>query len=266
MRTDPTPMHETPVLRYRLGDCAPGDLVTKPDLSARDKLAVLRQWEYDARELMVAEEENMGGGEAVPLSEIRDAIRTLGTAGTAEAEAADPDGATVAQVMTASVRTVHSDNRISDVARQMAADGVGLTVVLDGDAVAGVVTDRDIAVRAVGKGLDPSARPVADIMTNRVVACPTDTTLTEAADLMAREGVRRLCVVDPGGGLAGLVSISDLALGEAGNAMAGRVLRAITRAPGTGPEAAGRTSTNRHTETNRPGGLHVYGLRPRVQS
>ena len=183
--------------------------------------------------------------------------------GRREDEATDPDGATVAQVMTASVRTVHSDNRISEVARQMAAEGVGLFVVLDGDAVAGIVTDRDIAVRAVGKGVNPSARPVADIMTNHVVACRANATLAEAADLMAREGVRRLCVVDESGGLAGLVSISDLALGEAGNAMAGRVLRAIARAPGSGPEAAGRT-TNRHTETNRPGGLKVYGLRPRV--
>jgi len=252
--TNATP--ETPVLRYRLGECTPAELLNRPELSARDKLAVLRQWEHDAHELLVAEEENMPGDDAVPLSDIRDAIRTLQTSPSEQV-------ASVAEVMTVSVRTVHSDNRISDVARQMAQDGTGLALVLDGDSVAGVVTDRDIAVRAVASGMTPSARPVADIMTNRVVACRADATLPEAAELMARESVRRLCVVDKDGGLAGLVSISDLALGDGGNAMAGRILRAITRAPGTRPDAGGRT-TSRHTETNRPGGLHVYDLRPRV--
>jgi CBS domain-containing protein len=263
MPTDSTAITDKPVLRYRLGDCTPAELVDRPDLSRRDKLAVLRQWDHDAIELMVADEENMGGGNTASLSDIRDAIRSL-QAPQGEGEGrADSNGATVREVMTASVRTVHSDNRVSEVARQMAADNVGLFIVLDGDAVAGVVTDRDIAVRGVGAGLDPDAHPIADVMTNRVVACHGRASLAEAADVMSREGVRRLCVVDDEGSLSGLVSLSDLALGSGSDAMIGRVLRAITRAPGSGPSTAGGV-TSRHSDTNRPGGLHVYHLRPKV--
>ncbi|SDH21221.1 CBS domain-containing protein [Roseospirillum parvum] len=258
---------DTPAMRYRLGDCTPQELLDHADLSERDKLAVLQQWELDAVELLVAEEENMGGGPSPPLAEIRHAMRDLrarrGPA--ASGAVADAEGATVGAVMSRAVKTVHADNRIADVARQMAADNLGLFVVLDGDAVAGVVTDRDIAVRAVGQGLEVTARPVADIMTNRVVACHHAHPLERAADLMAREGLRRLCVVDDADTLVGLVSLSDLALGQGGDATIGRVLRAITRSPTSGPTEAGRP-TSRHTETSPPGGLHVYSLRPVVPS
>jgi CBS domain-containing protein len=264
MPEDQTYSPQTPALKYRLGDCTPAELVDRPDLSRRDKLAVLRQWDHDAIELMVADEENMGGGNTASLSDIRDAIRSLQARQDEGEGTADSNGSTVREVMTTPVRTVHSDNRISEVARQMAADNVGLYIVLDGDAVSGVVTDRDIAVRVVGAGLNPAAHPIADVMTNRVVACHLSASLTEAADVMSREGVRRLCVVDDEGALSGLVSLSDLALGSSGSdAMIGRVLRAITRAPGSGPSTAGGV-TSRHSETNQPGGLHVYHLRPKV--
>lgn len=267
MSTTPAATPEHPVLQYRLGDCTPEDLLANPDLSRRDKLAVLRQWDHDAIELMVADEENMVGGDTAALSDIRNAIRTLQNPEAGEQDAANTGAAetTVAAVMTTSVHTVHSDNRISEVARQMAADNVGLCIVLDGDAVAGVVTDRDIAVRVVAAGLDPGSHPIADVMTNRVVACADSALLAEAADLMTREGVRRLCVVDKDGGLAGLVSLSDLALGHESDAMIGRVLRTITRAPGSGPSQSHQV-TSRHTDINQPGGLHVYRLRPHVPS
>ncbi|KAA5605982.1 CBS domain-containing protein [Roseospira marina] len=267
MSTHDAQTHPTTLLSYKLGDCAPAELLNRSELSERDKLAVLRQWEYDAVELMVAEEENMGGGNPPPLSEIRDAIRALRDqyAPSSGGEGSGPSGATAGEVMSTSVRTVHSDNRIGEVATQMREDNVGLLVVLDGDAAVGVVTDRDIAIRAVAAGLNPGAHAIADIMTNRVVACAHSTPLTEAADLMAREGLRRLCVVDDGGGLVGILSLTDLALGADGDATIGRVLRAITHAPASGPSAWEET-TNRHTDTGQPGGLHVYSLRPTVRS
>jgi|GEM_PF-1495838 len=258
---------ESPLLRYRLGDCAPMDILRDPELSERDKLAVLRQWEHDAIEMMVAEEENMGGGPPAPLSEIQDAMRALKT-GRAPAPGSAhprPGGSTVGEVMTTLVKTVHADNRIADVARQMAADNVGLYVVLDGDAVAGVVTDRDITVRGVAGGLLAGQRPIADVMTNRIVACPHTATLDQAADMMAREGVRRLCVVDGDGALVGIASLSDLALGKDGDATIGRVLRVITRAPAASALDMG-LPTSRNTETSQPGGLHVYSMRPMVRS
>ncbi|MQX35860.1 CBS domain-containing protein [Roseospira navarrensis] len=258
MPTDDTRTEPTTLMRYQIGDMTPSELIAREELSRRDKLAVLRQWEHDALELLVAEEENMGGGPSPPLSEIRDAMRALNTD-------RDPDrpDTTAGAVMTQGVRTVHSDNRIADAARQMRAENVGMLIVLDGDRVVGTVTDRDIAVRCVGKDLDARAHAVSDIMTNRVVACPTQHTIREAADLMAREGLRRLCVVDEHGGLAGVLSLADLALGVDGDATVGRVLRAITRAPASGDTPADQ-ATSRHSESSHPGGLHVYNMKPAV--
>ncbi|MBB4285655.1 CBS domain-containing protein [Roseospira goensis] len=266
MNTDTTNTESNPLLGYRMGDCSPSELLTKSDLSGRDKLAVLRQWEYDAIELMVAEEENMGGGRPAPLSEIRDAIRSLRTdRGDGPARTGQSGGPmTVADVMTRTVKTVHSDNRIRDVARQMRTDGVGLYVVLDGDEAVGMVTDRDIVARAVADRVDLDARPVADIMTNRIVACAQDAPLSEAADLMMREGVRRLCVVDAAGDLAGILSVTDLALDHNGEATIGRVLRAIVQAPAASAPDPDKT-TSRHGAASHPGGLQVYSLRPRVR-
>ncbi|WP_299441979.1 CBS domain-containing protein [uncultured Rhodospira sp.] len=264
MPTEQPTTAETPLLRYHLGLCTPMELLQRPELSDRDKLAVLRQWEHDAIELMVADEENMGGGHSAPLSDIREAMRRL-TAADDQTPDADGSETMVREVMTRSVKTVHADNRIREVALQMAEFNVGLYVVLDGETVAGIVTDRDITVRAVAHRLDPDTHAVADVMTNRVVACSDRAPIAEAADIMTREGLRRLCVVDEGGGLVGLVSLTDLALGANGDATIGRVLRAITRSPASGGPDAGQPSS-RHTESNQPGGLHVYSTRPVVRT
>jgi CBS domain-containing protein len=171
---------------------------------------------------------------------------------------------TVADVMTRTVKTVHADTRIRTVAAQMREDAVGLYVVLDGDEAIGMVTDRDIVIRAVADRIDLDARPIADIITNRIVSCPEDASLSEAADLMMREGVRRLCVVDAAGTLAGLLSVTDLALDRNGEATIGRVMRAIVKAPASAPQA-GSDTTNRAGTAIHPGGLQVYSLRPRVR-
>jgi len=256
---------QSPLLRYHFGVCTPMELLDRKELSERDKLAILRQWDYDAIELMVAEDENMGGGQQpASLSEIREAMRHLLSSRRADQDA-NADETTVGEVMTKAVKTVHPDNRVREVARRMKNDNVGLYVVVDGDTVAGVITDRDIALRAVAGGLDFGSLTVADVMTNRVVACPHRTSLKKAADIMIREGLRRLCVVDDGSGLVGIVSLTDLALGTDGDATIGRVLRSITRSPASGISETARL-TSRHTDSNHPGGLHVYDLRPVVRS
>ncbi len=270
-RSDTTAPHSgqaNPILRYPLGCLTPDELVACQDLDDRDKLSILRQWEHDTVELLVADEENMSGGAPPPvgLAEIRAAIRGLRQDRAADgAGGRDGEAVSVADVMTRAVRTVHSDNRIRDVARQMAADGVGLFVVLDGDEVVGVVTDRDLVVRALAGGIDPDRQAVATVMTNRIVAVSRGASLSEAGDIMMAAGVRRLCVLDDAGGLVGVLSLTDLALDGQGEAAMGRVLRGIVRAsPEAVPEHA--PATSRHSEATRPGGLPVYSLRPQVRA
>jgi len=94
--------------------------------------------------------------------------------------------------------------------RDLQAADIGPLPVCDGDHLVGIVTDRDITVRAVAAGRDPSSTPVRDVMTSDVVYVRDDQDVDEAIELMRRYEVRRLPVVD-GGRLAGMVALADLA-------------------------------------------------------
>jgi|SRR5919109_3045708 CBS domain-containing protein len=113
----------------------------------------------------------------------------------------------VADHMTRSVLTISPDTSLGDAAAKMVERGVGAVVVLEGDAVAAILTERDV-MKAVGAGNDGSAR-VADWMTRHPDTIePTDTT-DHAASLMIHGGFRHLPVVDEGR-VVGIVSIRDL--------------------------------------------------------
>jgi CBS domain-containing protein len=113
----------------------------------------------------------------------------------------------VADNMTRSLLTISAEATIGDAASQMAERGVGAVVVLDGDAVAAILTERDV-MRAVAAGRDGSAL-VSDWMTRHPDTIePTDTT-DHAASLMIHGGFRHLPVVEEGK-VVGIVSIRDL--------------------------------------------------------
>jgi CBS domain-containing protein len=97
---------------------------------------------------------------------------------------------------------------------------VGSLPVRDGDRLIGVVTDRDIAIRAVAKGKSPDT-PIREVMTEEVCYCFDDQDVTEIVGNMAEIQVRRLPVVNRDKRLVGIVSIADIALSdEDGNATA----------------------------------------------
>jgi CBS domain-containing protein len=113
--------------------------------------------------------------------------------------------------MTATPRTVNADDRIVDAARAMAEGDVGSVVVMRDNEVCGIVTDRDIAVRAVAKGLDPTTAAVDEITSHELTTIHRDTSVDDAVELMRSRSIRRLPVVD-GGRPVGIVSIGDLAV------------------------------------------------------
>jgi len=87
---------------------------------------------------------------------------------------------------------------------------VGLLPVVTDRGLIGVLTDRDIAVRAAAAGLQPGATPVRQVMSLGAVACLAKHPVEQAAEIMRERGVRRLLVVDDHRKLVGVVSSSDL--------------------------------------------------------
>ena len=116
----------------------------------------------------------------------------------------------VNEVMTHDPQTVDAGDALSEAARVMREADVGSVVVVDGGEVAGIVTDRDIVVRAVADGREPST-PVREACSPNVVTLSPDQDLDEAARLMREQDVRRLPVVQDGRP-AGILSLGDLAI------------------------------------------------------
>ncbi|HLF41320.1 MAG TPA: CBS domain-containing protein [Acidimicrobiia bacterium] len=106
--------------------------------------------------------------------------------------------------------TCPSGTSLWAVAQLMDADNVGCVVVIDPDRhIAGIVTDRDLALRGLGNKLD-SDTPVEQIMNREVISVPDDQDVFEAAARMASSGRRRLPVLDNEGNLKGIVALDDL--------------------------------------------------------
>jgi CBS domain-containing protein len=96
-----------------------------------------------------------------------------------------------------------------DSAKVMCENGIGAVLVLDGDTLVGIFTERDALRRVVVPGHDPRATRVEDVMTKAMVTCVPDTSLDECGAIMTTRRIRHLPVVDEKG-LHGLVSIGDL--------------------------------------------------------
>jgi len=117
----------------------------------------------------------------------------------------------VSQVMTRGVCLAKPDETIQDAARRMMESDTGSLPVGEDDRLIGMVTDRDIALRAVAQGKGPDT-PVRDVMTQQVMYCFEDQDVRDIAQNMGDQQVRRLPVVNRDKRLVGIVSLADLAL------------------------------------------------------
>jgi len=120
---------------------------------------------------------------------------------------------TIGSLYTKSVATVRRDASVEEAARLMREQHVGALVVVDpadSGAPAGVITDRDIAIEAVGQGIAPATVDVGSLMSSPVVTVREEAGVLEALSKMAARGVRRAPIVDRNGQLKGLTSIDDL--------------------------------------------------------
>jgi CBS domain-containing protein len=142
-------------------------------------------------------------------------------------------GTKVHQVMADSPRCVTPETLVSDAARLMESEDVGSLPILDGDELAGVITDRDIVIRAIAKGKDPRGMPVREIASGELVTVRADDDLTDALQLMASQQVRRLPVVDENNRLVGVLAQADVAA-TAKEKSVGEMVEEISKSP-TGP-------------------------------
>jgi CBS domain-containing protein len=142
-------------------------------------------------------------------------------------------GTKVHEVMTDRPRCVTPETRVSEAAQLMKSDDVGSLPILDGEQLAGMVTDRDIVIRAIAEGKDPRGMPVREVASRELVTVHADDDLSSALKLMASQQVRRLPVVDDDNRLVGIVAQADVAV-EAKEKAVGEMVEEISKSP-TGP-------------------------------
>lgn len=119
--------------------------------------------------------------------------------------------ATIADLMTPEPITVRPDDSVQHAARLMDELNVGALPVCDGDQLLGIVTDRDITVRAIAAGLHPAITAVDLVMSDRVRSCTLWQSPDEVLQQMAAVQIRRLPVLDDDARLVGIVALGDLA-------------------------------------------------------
>jgi CBS domain-containing protein len=138
----------------------------------------------------------------------------------------------VREIMTETVERVPPDTSLSAVAVKMEETDVGAIPVFEGDRLVGMVTDRDIVLRAVAPGKNPSETTAKEVMSEGVIYCFEDQDIREAAELMEKEKVRRLVVLNREKRLVGIVSLGDLAA-QGKLDVAARALEQLASAPPT---------------------------------
>lgn len=119
----------------------------------------------------------------------------------------------VREVMSSPVHSMKPDDSIFEASRFMAAGDIGVLPIVDDGEVVGMLTDRDIVVRAVASGRDLDDE-IVTVMSHEVATCRADEELDDVLQRMADRQVRRLPVCDEAGAPVGIVTVGDIARGD----------------------------------------------------
>jgi CBS domain-containing protein len=134
----------------------------------------------------------------------------------------------VKDIMSRKVEVVEASSPIQVAAEKMRNYDIGMLPVRDGDKLVGMLTDRDITVRATATGLDPTSTEIKDVVTPGVTYCFENQNLEEAAQIMQSNRVRRLVVLNQQKKLAGIVSIGDLAAKSGIDQLTGKTIKEVS--------------------------------------
>ena len=130
----------------------------------------------------------------------------------------------IKEMMTRNVEVVRPNSSVQDAASKMKSLDIGSLPVCDGSKIHGMITDRDIVIRAVAEGRDSTQTKVADVLTDNLIYCFEDQSVQEAADAMQQYQIRRLPIVNRDKELVGIISLGDLAVDTENEKLAGATL------------------------------------------
>jgi CBS domain-containing protein len=116
----------------------------------------------------------------------------------------------VREMMHKGVEWVSPDTTVAALAKRMQQFDIGAIPIGENDRLIGMVTDRDIAIRGVADGKDPSKLTARDVMTNGIIYCQDDEDVDDAARIMESKQVRRLPVIDADKRMVGMISLGDV--------------------------------------------------------
>jgi CBS domain-containing protein len=132
-------------------------------------------------------------------------------------------------IVTRDPHVISPDAMICEAGRIMKDCDVGMLPVCDGQRLVGVVTDRDLAIRAVAERRDPLKTKVSDVMTRGICWCFEDQSLEEVASLMEEKKIRRMAVVDRDKRLVGIASLGDFAVRSNNGHLTEEILESVSR-------------------------------------
>jgi len=131
-------------------------------------------------------------------------------------------------VMTRNVEEIPPQMTLKDAAARMKSLDVGALPVCENNKLVGMITDRDIATRAVAEGRDPKTTRASDAMTSGVVYCYEDEDTRQAAKIMQEKQIRRLVVFDRNQRAVGIVSLGDIATRADSDQLSGQTLERVS--------------------------------------
>lgn len=132
----------------------------------------------------------------------------------------------VKEVMTRGIRIAEPDETLAHAAKKMRTQNIGALPVVENRKLIGMITDRDVAIRAVGANMDPATSNVSDIMSDECFWCAENEALEDAVRIMEQNQVRRLPVMDDNEEIVGMLSLEDVAI-HAPASLTGEVLKAV---------------------------------------
>ncbi len=134
----------------------------------------------------------------------------------------------VKDIMTQSVETIDADAYLIQAARKMKSLEVGALPVIEKGQVVGIITDRDITIRGVAAGKNPSTTQVREVMTPGAFKCYDDDDIHDAAEMMENKGIHRLLVLNADNEPVGFVSLADFAVKSHDERLAWEILEKIS--------------------------------------
>jgi len=137
-------------------------------------------------------------------------------------------GMKLKEIMTPGVEVIHPETTLQQAAAKMRRLDIGPLPVCDGDRLIGMLTDRDITVRAVAEGCDPNTTTVREAMTPDIAYCFDDQEVQDAVQLMERYRIRRLPILNRDKRLVGMVSLGDLAVSSGDQTRVGETLKHVS--------------------------------------